>query len=296
MPSISFTEFLRLRSVDVSVSVLVAWPMVDAESKKDGDCFTTDFYIEGININRMSFIDDLIVFNGSISVANESNVSYMVFERKTRLRFKVCKCKGMTMNCRKKGCIELNGEVVEDVKDHVYLGTIISSNGERFKDMNDRITKSNSVANEIEQICKTPELSNLRLWYVKMLMNSCLDSKIKYGSALWNVLKYKSSQEKLDKIKPSLLKHVLQVPAATPSVAIQYEFGVNDLTLDILLEKIVLAVETLKLEDNRLSKRILEAMLKKNVPGFCTEVAKACEIFQVSLDTLKNENNSLYVS
>ena len=285
---------IEMRNVFVQGScdaVLVAWPMVDAESKKDGDCFTTDFYIEGININRMSFIDDLIVFNGSISVANESNVSYMVFERKTRLRFKVCKCKGMTMNCRKKGCIELNGEVVEDVKDHVYLGTIISSNGERFKDMNDRITKSNSVANEIEQICKTPELSNLRLWYVKMLMNSCLDSKIKYGSALWNVLKYKSSQEKLDKIKPSLLKHVLQVPAATPSVAIQYEFGVNDLTLDILLEKIVLAVETLKLEDNRLSKRILEAMLKKNVPGFCTEVAKACEIFQVSLDTLKNENN-----
>ena len=285
---------IEMRNVFVQGScdaVLVAWPMVDAESKKDDDCFATDFYIEGININRMSFIDDLIVFNGSISVANESNVSYMVFERKTRLRFKVSKCKGMTMNCRKKGSIELNGQKVEDVKEHVYLGTVISSNGERFKDMNDRITKSNSVANEIEQICKTPELSNLRLWYVKMLMNSCLDSKIKYGSALWDVLKYKSSQEKLNKIKPSLLKHVLQVPAATPSVAVQYEFGVNDLTLDVLLEKIVLAVETLKLKDNRLSKKIFEAMLCKKVPGFCTEVIKACEVFQVSLDTLKNENN-----
>ena len=87
---------------------------------------------------------------------------------------------------------------------------------------------------------------------MKMLMNSCLDSKIKYGSVLWNVLKYKSAQEKLDKMKPSLLKRVLQVPAATPSVAVQYEFGVNDLTLDILVEKIVLAVETLKYDDNRL--------------------------------------------
>lgn len=285
---------IEMRNVFVQGScdaVLVAWPMVDAESKRRCDCFATDFYIEGININRMSFIDDLIVFNVSTSVTNESNISYMVFERKTRLKFKVCKCKGMTMNCKKMGVIELNGEEVEVLKEHVYLGTIISSNGERFKDMNNRITKSNSVANEIEQICKTPELSNLRLWYVKMLMNSCLDSKIKYGSALWNVFRYMSSQEKLDKIKPSLLKRVLQVPAATPSVAIQYEFGVNDLTLDILLEKIVLAAETLKLEDNRLSKKILEAMLKKKVPGFCTEVIEACEIFKVSLDTLINTNN-----
>ena len=89
-------------------AVLVAWPMVDAESKKVDDCFATDFYIEGICVNRMSFMDDLIGFNGSISVANEANVSYMVFERKTRLKFKVCKCKGMTMNCRHTCCIELN--------------------------------------------------------------------------------------------------------------------------------------------------------------------------------------------
>ena len=272
-------------------AVLVAWPMVDAVSKKDSDCFATDFHIEGICVNRMSFIDDLIGFNGSIAVANESNITYMVFERKTRLKFKVCKCKGMTMNCKGKDCLELNGEEVEVVKNHVYLGTIISSNGERFIDMNDRITKTNSVANEIVQICKTPELSNLRLWYVKLLMNSCLDGKIKYGSALWDVLRYKSSQEKLDKIKPCLLKHVLQVPAATPSVAVQYEFGVNDLTLDILLEKIVLAVETLKLDENRLSKKILEAMLEKKVPGFCTEVIEACDVFQVSLDALKCEND-----
>ena len=70
-------------------------------------------------------------------------------------------------------------------------------------------------------------------------MNSCLDGKVKYGSALWDVLRYKSSQEKLDKIKPSLLKRVLQVPSATPSVAIQYEFGVNDLTIDILNASII---------------------------------------------------------
>ena len=104
-------------------------------------------------------------------------------------------------------------------------------------------------------------------------------------------MKYNSYQEKLDKIKPSLLKNVLQLPSATPSAAIQYEFGVNDLTLEILMEKIVLAVETLNLDDNRISKKLLEVMLQKKVPGFCTEVLEACEILQVSLDALKSESN-----
>ena len=272
-------------------AVLVAWPMMDADSKRKRDCFSSDFYIEGININRMSFVDDLIGFNGSIAIANESNVSSLVFERKTRLKFKVSKCKVIVMNCKKQGVVELNGEKMEQVDDHVYLGTIISSNGERFREMNARMTKSNSVANEIEQICKSPELSVLRLCYVKLLMDSCLDGQVKYGSSLWNITKYKSYRERLNKIKPNLLKRVLQVPSATPSAAIQYEFGVNDLTLEILMEKIILAVETLNLGEDRLSKKIFKAMLEKKIPGFCTEVIEACEVFQVSLLALQGVSN-----
>ena len=62
------------------------------------------------------------------------------------------------MNCKKKGIVSLNNEEMEQVKEHVYLGTIISANGERYSEMKSRISKTNSVANEIEQICKTPEI------------------------------------------------------------------------------------------------------------------------------------------
>ena len=264
---------------------------MDADSKRSGDCFSSDFCVDGICINRMSFVDDLSGFNANTDVANESNVSCEVFEKKTRLNFKVCKCKVMGMNCRKRGVVKLKGEEMEWMKEHVYLGSIISSNGERFSDMNSRIAKSNSVANEIEQICKTTELSNIRLMYVKLLTGSCLESKIKFGCALWNILKYKSSQDKLNGIEPSLLKRVLQVPSSTPSAAIQFEFGVNDLSLEVLMEKIILAVETLNRDENRISKQLLESMLQKNVPGFCTEVNDACRIFQVSLGELQKQNN-----
>ena len=157
--------------------------------------------------------------------------------------------------------------------------------------MNSRITKSNSVANEIVQICKNPELSSICLRYVKVLIISCLDSKVKFGCSLWNVTKFKSSGNKLNRIKPSLLKQVLQVPKSTPSDAILYEFGINDLVLDVLMEKVILAVETLSCNENRISKRILEAMMIKNVPGFCTELVEACQILDVSVEKLINEKD-----
>ena len=117
---------------------------------------------------------------------------------------------------------------------------------------------------------------------------SCLDSKLKFGCALWNVTKFKGTSEKLNRIKPNLLKHILRIPTSTPSAAVQYEFGINDLVLDILLEKVVLGVETLKLDENRLSKQLLSRMLEKKVPGFCTELIEACEILGVSVDALVN--------
>ena len=268
-------------------AVLVAWPLMDADNKKQSDCFSSDFCIEGITVNRLSFVDDLLGLNASIEIANDSSIRSEVFEKKTRLHFKVPKCKVMSMNCKKQtGLVFLNGQEMEQVKEHVYLGTIISANGERFAEMKSRMSKTNSVSNEIEQICKTTELSNIRLRYVKVLMTPCLDMKLKYGCALWNVTKYKNMQAKLNGIKPNLLKRVLQLPKATPSTAVQYEFGINDLTLDILMEKVILAVQTLKADENRISRRILEVMLKKKVPGFCSEVIEACNIIGVSIDEL----------
>ena len=114
-------------------------------------------------MSRISFVDDLLEFSKSQGDANERSTASEIFEKKTRSKFKVVKCK-VIEKCRKTAGVDmtLNGEVMEKVKDHVYLGTIISRNGERTTEMNNRIRQSNSVANEIEQICKLTELSTIR--------------------------------------------------------------------------------------------------------------------------------------
>ena len=92
-------------------------------------------------------------------------------------------------------------------------------------------------------------------------------------------------------MKPEMIKRVLQLPSSTPSDAILYEFGITDLSLDILAEKLILAVQTLNRSDDRIATKLLKALLPKRVNGFCSEVFEVCEIFGVSLGDLVGESD-----
>ena len=52
-----------------------------------------------------------------------------------------------------------------------------------------------------------------------------------------------------------------------------------------------MAVETLQLSDDRVTKKLLEILMEKRVTGFCTEVFEACGILDVSLQCLMKQKN-----
>ena len=126
---------------------------------------------------------------------------------------------------------------------------------------------------------------------MKRRLSACLDSKIKYGCALWNVMKSKKAVDDLNGIKPRLLKRVMQLPLSTPSAAVLYEFGVNDLALEVLMEKVVLAVQVLNLDEDRIAKKLLERFLEKEVKGFCSELRDACSVLGVQLEDIRGEHD-----
>ena len=92
-------------------------------------------------------------------------------------------------------------------------------------------------------------------------------------------------------MKPNVIKRVLQLPSSTPSDAVQYDFGINDLSLDVMMEKIVLAVETWNNDEDRVAKQLFQSLMRKKVNGFCTEVLDVCRILRVSFDELLKEKN-----
>ena len=271
-------------------AVLMAWPLMDADSRVQSDPFMENCFVEGVLINRITFVDDLSEFAKNCKESDIRNVGAEVFEKKNRLKYKIPKCKVIKTNASKNSRdICLNGQFLEIVDEHVYLGTIISENGERKVEMNKRINQSKSVVNEIVMLCRETELSCIRLRYVKVLMSACLDSKVKYGCALWDIMNSKKAVDDLNAIKPRLLKRVMQLPLSTPSAAVLYEFGVNDLALEVLMEKVVLAIQVLNLDEGRIARKLFELLLGKEVKGFCSEVRDACSVLGVSLEDIRDE-------
>ena len=263
-------------------AVLMAWNHMDTLNKKKTDIWSKKCTIQGIDFDALTFVDDIFEIVKTQYDLLLSSARSEVFQKETRLNFKPPKCKIMVMNQRERISDELGGIKLQQVDNHEYLGTIISADGSRNTEIDRRISDAKSVSNEIVQILKTTELSRVRLKYVTTLSNSCVDSKVKYGCSVWNELK--SVQEKnLNDLKVRLLKRVLELPYSTPSNAVKYEFGLTDLDLDCLMEKILLANETLK--QDGLGGRLLRAMMEKEVPGFCTEVITALEAFDLTKDS-----------
>ena len=149
--------------------------------------------------------------------------------------------------------------------------------------MDKNITEVNGVVNEIVMLCKSAELAGIRLHYVKMLSNACLDGKIKYGCQICDKLK-KTQRMKLNRIKINMMKRVMEMPTSTPSSAVQHDFGVIDMDLEIEMEKLILATEVLKMDEGRIAKRLLLRMLMKDIPGFCMQVKEVVKNFDTSFE------------
>ena len=254
-------------------AVLMAWNTMDMRNKREKSRYDPGFVIEGIDLSGITFIDDIVEFARTAEEMFERLIDDEVFQRSNRLKFKPSKCKILLINADAgtfRKFYQLNNEAVEVVLKWKYLGTLVDHQGRTF-DFEDRMKGANSVANEIVQICKSDDLSSMRLKYVNLLIEACLHGKLKYGCEFWAILCEKD-EESLDNIQVKVLKRVLEVPYATPSAAVKYEFGIIDLSLVIKLEKVLLAVKTLQSEDERKAKQLLKIMLEKKVPGFATEV------------------------
>ena len=146
------------------------------------------------------------------------------------------KCKLLYLNCESEP-VELDGNILEVVEETEYLGTKVEDSGSSKKDMINRIKECKGVLNEIVEVLKLPGLSTIRLQYSEMLLGSCFKMKFKHGCEVWDFFN-EGSRSLVNKLIPDTIKRILELPRSTPTLAIQYEFGVIDLDLEVEMERI----------------------------------------------------------
>ena len=263
-------------------AVLAAWNHMDTLNKKENDIWSKTCSIQGIDFDALTFVDDIAeIIKGKLDLVL-SSARVEVFEMETRLNYKPPKCKLIVMNKMEDIRDEIKDWWLEIVKHHEYLGTFVSEDGSRNVEINSRISSTKSVCNEIVQILKTTELSKVRLRYVNLLSNACVDTKVKYGCAVWNSLNEKQTKD-LNDLKVNMLKRVMEMPYSTPTTAVMYEFGVTDLDIEVDMERILLMCDVMKKTDS-VAKALLQTMLAKKISGFCTDLIDALKKFNLDDD------------
>ena len=272
-----------------SDAMMMAWNMVDSLNKKAPDSDTLAFdpvcYIEDVEIPRLGFVDDLLETARSIVETQISCVTDEVFEKQHRILYKPSKCKVILMNMKNEGdSILLDGEALEIVEEHKYLGTQVSKSG-RVSDVQKRVKDSKGVLNETVELCKTEALGEFRFNYMFTLLNACFMAKFKHGCEVWDDLNKKNLQM-VDRLTPHAVKRILELPRSTPTNAVKHDFGLLDLHSEVEMEKVLLTAEVMEMEDSRIVKKLLSSMLDKKVPGFCTQVIDLLKKYEITIQGL----------
>ena len=266
-------------------AMIMAWNLMDAMNKTESDVYDPVMIIDGVSIPRTLFVDDvleLIRDNDDLRVSISADET---IEKTNRTEYKPSKCKLMYSGCTPDGEIKMNDKVLEVVDEHEYLGTIVEEEG-RKSDLLKRVVDCKGVANEIVEVCKTDGIGELRLHFVKILIDCCFKSKFKHGCEVWDVFT-KKDLETINGLIPNMMKRIMELPRSTPTDAIVHDFGIVDLELDVEMERIILACKVKEMNKNRIARRLFEAMEDKNIPGFFSALKRSMIVIGVQkLDTL----------
>ena len=269
-------------------AMIMAWNLVDAINKST-DVYDPVVVIDGVEIPRALFVDDILEIVKTFFDLDVTITGNEIFEKINRICFKQSKCKLICCNCIPPDEFRMNDVILEVVEDHEYLGTIISALGRR-KDLVKRVADCKGVLNEITEICKTSGVSEVCLGFIMFLIDACFKSKFKHGCEVWDKFT-KKELTSINQLLPNTFKRILQVPISTPTSAVKHDLGIIDLDLEVAIERILLASKILRMDDARISKRLLKAMMDKKVPGFCTNLEESLKLIGVGCILDLNEEN-----
>ena len=144
--------------------------------------------VDGIDneweLNQLLFADDTVVVADS-----ERKLCQLVteFERvceRRKLRVNVSKSKVMRCTRNEDGdrlCVMLNGEVLEEVDQFRYLGSVIAANGGVEADVRHRVNEGCKVLGALKGVMKN---RRLRMNVKKVLYEKVVVSTVMYGSVM----------------------------------------------------------------------------------------------------------------
>ena len=160
--------------------VVIDWVQRQTTSdKKRGIQWTMFNHLEDLD-----FADDLAELSSNKIHLQEKTNKLQEYAKQTGLNINIKKTKIMTINATPEP-ITIDNEILEEVEDFTYLGSVLSKDNGAAKDIKARLSKARAAFAILQPIWKSNKYS---LRTKIHLYNSSVKCVLLYGSECWRII------------------------------------------------------------------------------------------------------------
>ena len=179
------------------------------------------------SVEIRSSVDDIADPNSDRNSALAINIIIEQIQHDKRIRFSFEKCELLKMNSKyKQGNIMVNGESIKTVDTAKYLGYKFSSKGNYTDLCKDAVDRAKGSTFElIESLSREVKFGTRQIENMLILYQSVFLPRLIYNCESWSNMTLKDYKA-LQSAQLLYLLNVMEVPRATPTVALFLELGI----------------------------------------------------------------------
>jgi hypothetical protein len=206
------------------------------------------------NLEDLDFADDICLLSQNGKQLQEKIDHLSRTSEKAGLKINKIKTKIMRLNTKAATSIEVGSEIIEDVEDFTYLGSIISGEEGVLKDVTSRVSKARSVFVRLSKIWRsssTTTVTKLKIF------SSMVKPVLLYGCESWTVTE--GIRHKLQVFINRCLRTVLKIwwPRTITNEELWMKTGQVEIAHEIRKRKLGWMGHTLREDDKEICKRAL---------------------------------------
>ena len=162
--------------------------------------------------------------------------------------------------------LKVHGTLMESVKQDMYLGDLISSDGKNRKNIEKRISKGLGIISQILNLLEIVSFGSHYIEIALLLRESMFLNGVLYNSEVWyGLTKAEISEfEKLDRL---LLRKILGVPFSTPQEAFYLELGIVPISVIVKARRIQYLHNLAKRDDEQMINQFLKVQWNNPTRG-----------------------------
>jgi hypothetical protein len=206
------------------------------------------------NLEDLDFADDICLLSQNGKQLQEKIDHLSRTSEKAGLKINKIKTKIMRLNTKAATSIEVGSEIIEEVEDFTYLGSIISGEEGVLKDVTSRVSKARSVFVRLSKIWRS---SSTTTETKLKIFSSMVKPVLLYGCESWTVTE--GIRHKLQVFINRCLRTVLKIwwPRTITNEELWMKTGQVEIAHEIRKRKLGWMGHTLRKDDKEICKRAL---------------------------------------